>query len=103
MTNKNSKETMEAVTEVARGKGRPPLISEDLFIQVWDAADSLQEVAEVLFPDGDLANRKFYCSRRATALRKAGNELKEFQRGRKANPLVEIEEDSETEEAVAAE
>ena len=84
-------------------RGRPPLVSEAMFVEVWNAADSLEEVAMVLFPEGPLDERKLYCSMRAAAIRKNAPDLKKFPRGRKATPQVVVEEETEAVTEVAAE
>ena len=87
-----------------RGKGRPPLINVDMFVEVWNAADSLQEVAEVLFPGEPLDERKLYCSMRAAAIRKEMTDFKKFPRGRRPKVVeVTVEEAAEAPEKVAAE
>lgn len=93
---------MENVTENTEGtstgtltkRGRPTLIPEDLFIETWQNAVSLDEVVDVLFAGvEDRSAKKLYCSMRAANLRKKYPQgtLKIFPRGRKAG-LIQVED-----------
>jgi len=59
---------------------RKVFMSQDEFVIVWNASNSLDEVAE------KLGRSKASVSVQATILRKAGTDIKKFQRGRKAKP-----------------
>lgn len=67
----------DLVTEPKR-RGRPPKVEKDRFIEMWNSSANLGEVADAL------GISKMSASVRASNLRKAGAELTEFKRGRKA-------------------
>lgn len=64
-----------------RGRGRPPIVEDKEFITIWNAATeqgkNLQEVAV------DLGIAPASASVRASLLRKKGNNLNQFRRGRR--------------------
>lgn len=106
MTNETvNNETENTSTEtLGAGPGRPALIDEDLFCQVWQASDSLDEVVSVFFPETkneqEKKTRRLYCSMRASTIRRSENgvDLKTFPRGRKPNkaPVVVNETPAES-------
>ena len=59
-------------------RGRPPKVEKDRFIEMWNTSANLGDVAEAL------GISKMSASVRASNLRKAGAELNQFKRGRKA-------------------
>jgi hypothetical protein len=64
-----------------RGRGRPPMVEDKEFIEIWNAATeagkNLKQVAL------DLGIAPASASVRASLLRKKGNNLNEFRRGRR--------------------
>lgn len=64
-----------------RGRGRPPVVEDKEFIAIWNAATeqgkNLQQVAV------DLGIAPASASVRASLLRKKGNNLNQFRRGRR--------------------
>jgi hypothetical protein len=58
-------------------RGRPAKVEKEIFIEMWNKSTSLDEVS------GLLNISKSSCSVRASNLRKQGNELILFRRGRK--------------------
>ena len=64
-----------------RGRGRPPVVEDKEFIEIWNAATqagkNLKQVAV------DLGIAPASASVRASLLRKKGNDLNEFRRGRR--------------------
>mgnify|MGYP003650347353 FL=1 len=64
-----------------RGRGRPPVVEDKEFIMIWNAATeagkNLQQVAV------DLGIAPASASVRASLLRKKGNSLNQFRRGRR--------------------
>jgi len=71
--------TSQAV--VKRGRGRPPVVEDERFIEIWNAATqdgkNLRQVAV------DLGIAPASASVRASLLRKKGNTLSQFRRGRR--------------------
>mgnify|MGYP001365571497 CR=1 FL=1 len=67
--------------KVKRGRGRPPVVEDKEFISIWNAATeqgkNLQQVAI------DLGIAPASASVRASLLRKKGNNLNQFRRGRR--------------------
>ena len=59
-------------------RGRPPKVEKDRFIEMWNSSANLSAVADAL------GISKMSASVRASNLRKAGAELNQFKRGRKA-------------------
>ena len=62
---------------VAKKRGRPAKVAQQMFVDMWNVSTNLNEVAETL------GLSKLSCSVRASNLRKAGIDLKPFKRGRK--------------------
>ena len=62
---------------VAKKRGRPQKIAQQMFVDMWNVSTNLNEVAETL------GISKLSCSVRASNLRKAGIALNRFKRGRK--------------------
>ena len=62
---------------VAKKRGRPAKIAQQMFVDMWNGSTNLNEVAETL------GLSKLSCSVRASNLRKAGIQLSKFKRGRK--------------------
>ena len=64
-----------------RGRGRPPVVEDKAFITIWNAATeqgkNLQQVAV------DLGIAPASASVRASLLRRKGNNLNQFRRGRR--------------------
>jgi hypothetical protein len=64
-----------------RGRGRPPIVEDNDFITIWNAATeqgkNLQQVAV------DLGIAPASASVRASLLRRKGNNLNQFRRGRR--------------------
>ena len=79
-------ETMEVATPVAhtakRGRGRPPKVEKQIFIDVWNSSHNLNEVASTL------AMPRTSVSVKASNLRKTGCELKMFRRGRRRKTAI---------------
>ena len=73
--------TKTKAENVKRGRGRPPIVEDKEFITIWNAATeqgkNLQEVAV------DLGIAPASASVRASLLRKKGNNLNQFRRGRR--------------------
>jgi hypothetical protein len=73
--------TEAKVDKVKRGRGRPPVVEDKEFITMWNAATeqgkNLQQVAV------DLGIAPASASVRASLLRKKGNNLNQFRRGRR--------------------
>jgi outer membrane biosynthesis protein TonB len=57
-------------------RGRPPKVEAKIFLEVWEASSSLQDVAQ------SLGMSKTSASVKASNLRKSGCELRRFRRGR---------------------
>ena len=66
----------ETVSEDANPKVQQPAINADYFRSVWNRSQTIGEAAQVL---GLAAST---CANYADRLRRAGHDLKEFQRGR---------------------
>jgi len=62
---------------VKRGRGRPAKVEKQIFIDVWNNAENLNDVAQSLGMPASSVSVK------ASNLRKTGCELKMFRRGRK--------------------
>jgi len=77
MDNTTNNETTMAPTEQVK-RGRPYLISPEVFSAAWAAAATLDEVAT------NLGITKVSASVKASQLRRKGFELPMFKRGRKA-------------------
>ena len=82
MDNNNTQNTESNVNEEtktkAKKRGRPAKVEKDIFIQMWNNASSLNDVAaSVGMPSTSV-------SVKASLLRKSGHELKKFRRGRRA-------------------
>lgn len=90
-TGKRTKSTKKATTPKSdRGPGRPANVTEKAFLELWNNASNLDEVAVALssqarFQGRDHTAVKLYASMRATQLRKklraSGSDLKAFPRG----------------------
>jgi len=80
-TTNNNPETTEAAP--VKRRGRPPKIDQSIFIEMWNKSASLDEVASLL------GISKPSCSVRASNLRKAGCDLRQFVRGRKRRAAEE--------------
>ena len=78
----NMTENSEA-TPAPKKRGRPAKIEKEIFIEMWNKSASLGEVSSLLNIS------KSSCSVRASNLRKQGNELRQFTRGRKPRPMEE--------------
>jgi hypothetical protein len=69
------------VEKIKRGRGRPPVVEDKQFITIWNAATeqgkNLQQVAV------DLGIAPASASVRASLLRRKGNNLNQFRRGRR--------------------
>ena len=76
--NENMVEMTEETMPVAKKRGRPQKIAQQMFVDMWNGSTNLNEVAQTL------GISKLSCSVRASNLRKAGIELNRFKRGRKA-------------------
>ena len=77
-------ETMEPATEVApkAKRGRPAKVEKQIFIDVWNQASNLNEVAAMLgMPRASV-------SVKASNLRKTGCNLKMFRRGRRRKTAI---------------
>lgn len=86
MNEKNEITVAEVATPVAkRGRGRPPKVEKAIFMEMWNKADSLGEVA------GLLGMSKASCSVRASNLRKQGYDILPFARGRKPRKANDVE------------
>ena len=74
-------ENNEPQQSTKRGRGRPPVVEDKEFIDIWNAATqagkNLKQVAV------DLGIAPASASVRASLLRKKGNDLNEFRRGRR--------------------
>jgi len=72
---------IKSVGVVKRGRGRPPVVEDERFIEIWNAATQdgkdLRQVAV------DLGIAPASASVRASLLRKRGNTLSQFRRGRR--------------------
>ena len=66
----------EAADQIEKPKVQQPVVSADLFCEIWNAKATLREAAEAL---GLAAST---CATYADRLRKEGRVLKEFMRGR---------------------
>lgn len=82
MDNNNIQNTESNVNEetktTAKKRGRPAKVEKDIFIQMWNNASSLNDVAaSVGMPSTSV-------SVKASLLRKSGHQLKKFRRGRRA-------------------
>ena len=67
---------------VKRGRGRPAKVEKQIFIDVWNNSENLNEVAQSLgMPTTSV-------SVKASNLRKTGCELKMFRRGRKRKSAI---------------
>ena len=82
MDNNNPQNTESNVNKEtktkAKKRGRPAKVEKDIFIQMWNNASSLNDVAaSVGMPSTSV-------SVKASLLRKSGHELKKFRRGRRA-------------------
>jgi hypothetical protein len=73
--------TETKAAKVKRGRGRPPIVEDKEFIVIWNAATeqgkNLQQVAV------DLGIAPASASVRASLLRRKGNNLNQFRRGRR--------------------
>ena len=68
----------EEIKVAAKKRGRPAKVEKDIFIQMWNNASSLNDVAaSVGMPSTSV-------SVKASLLRKSGHQLKKFRRGRRA-------------------
>ena len=76
--NENAVDTTIETKPLAKKRGRPQKIAQQMFVDMWNGSTNLNEVAETL------GLSKLSCSVRASNLRKAGIELNRFKRGRKA-------------------
>ena len=69
------------IKKTKRGRGRPPIVEDNDFITIWNAATeqgkNLQQVAV------DLGIAPASASVRASLLRRKGNNLNQFRRGRR--------------------
>jgi len=79
-------ETTEVATPVAytvkRGRGRPAKVAKQIFIDVWNSSENLNDVAATLgMPPTSV-------SVKASNLRKKGCDLKLFTRGRKRKTAI---------------
>lgn len=81
-------ETTEVATPVAhtvkRPRGRPAKVDKQVFVEAWNNAQDLNEVASMLGMPMTSASVK------ASQLRKSGHELKRFTRGRKHKVATEV-------------
>ena len=82
MDNNNTQDIESNVNEetktTAKKRGRPAKVEKDIFIQMWNNATSLNDVAaSVGMPSTSV-------SVKASLLRKSGHQLKKFRRGRRA-------------------
>ena len=74
----------EAVKLLApKKRGRPAKVEKEIFIEMWNKSANLDEVSSLLNIS------KSSCSVRASNLRKQGNELRQFTRGRKRRAMEE--------------
>ena len=83
-------DSIPAKTKVKQAgvKGRPATISTSEFIEVHSKSSNISEVVNAFekLKGMEPSKAKLYVSMRANALRKKGNNLKMFPRGRKAKP-----------------
>jgi hypothetical protein len=75
--NENVVEMTHETKPVAKKRGRPAKIAQQMFVDMWNVSTNLNEVASTL------GISKLSCSVRASNLRKAGHNLPAFKRGRK--------------------
>lgn len=67
------------VTKAKRNRGRPLMVENDIFVEMWKAAvdaGGLEQVAN------NLGISKASCAVKASNMRKAGYDLPQFRRGR---------------------
>lgn len=78
--------------QAKRGRGRPATVSDKAFIEVHAKSASLDDVINAFSMLRAMEPKKarLYVSMRAAALRRKGNSLKTFPRGRKTTPEVEV-------------
>ena len=76
MYNNENTETATPVTKKPRG--RPAKVEKDIFIQMWNNATSLNDVASTVGMPSTSVSVK------ASLLRKSGHQLKKFRRGSRA-------------------
>lgn len=76
-------------TKIAKKRGRPAKVDKEIFVEMWNKSANLDEVAALLNIS------KSSCSVRASNLRKAGSELRQFTRGRKpkSDSMVEVHQE----------
>ena len=75
--NENAVDLTTETKPVAKKRGRPAKVAQQMFVDMWNGSTNLNEVADTL------GISKLSCSVRASNLRKAGIELNRFKRGRK--------------------
>tara|TARA_Y100000034_G_C6627075_1_gene273584 strand:- start:158 stop:466 length:309 start_codon:yes stop_codon:yes gene_type:complete len=76
----NLNESTPPITKPKRKRGRPAIVENEIFVEMWTAAlanGSLKEVAQAL------GISPASCSVKASNLRKAGVVLPQFKRGRR--------------------
>ena len=80
------------VVKSARGRGRPATVSDRAFIEVHAKSTSLDDIVGAFASLRSMEPKKarLYVSMRAATLRKKGNALKQFPRGRKSTKTPEV-------------
>jgi len=70
-------------TKITKKRGRPAKVEKEIFIEMWNKSANLDEVSSLLNIS------KSSCSVRASNLRKSGENLRQFTRGRKRHAMEE--------------